>query len=92
MAKFPIGKVPVTLVVKSIVLSAIIAFVTPSPFILKESDPEFISILLLSTFTDKVEVEPKSISLPVDDKPEPGTTVTESCSSHHLILILRVVN
>ena len=47
----------------------------------KLSEVVLTSMVLSSTFTDKVEVEPKSISLPVDDKADPGTTVTESWTS-----------
>ena len=57
-----------------VILPFNIAFVTPDAFILKISSL-FISILLSSTFTDKVDASPNAIVSCVDDNPDPALTV-----------------
>ena len=73
VAKFAMGNVPVTLVVKSMVPFATIEFVIPEA--LTRIVSELISMLLSSTFTDKVDVAPRLIESLVDANPFPGTTV-----------------
>ena len=71
---FATGRVPVTLLVKSIV-PANIAFVMPPAFTRRVS--ELISILLSSTFTDREAEPPKLIDAEFVVNPEPAVTVRE---------------